>query len=167
MKNVKRVINFKSGYVDDEGIILPDYKSIKVSNSYVKRYRDALFKIIKLQGCPRNLVDWLVDQMDEKTNHIYNTQYTRSDFLRYVAKYTKGQVKYSDGTVKNAFVELEKRSLLIKVNKGVYQVNPEYFFIGSEDERIDAIKLTMEFDKNLPDKITVETIKYEEQISGT
>lgn len=52
-----------------------------------------------------------------------------------------------DGTIRNAFSSLVKKNMLLKPDgvKGVYYLNPKYFFKGKLTERTKLIKKSIEY----------------------
>lgn len=51
-----------------------------------------------------------------------------------------------EGTIKNSLSNLVKKEMLLKdKNKGVYYLNPKYFFKGKLGDRTKLIKRTIEY----------------------
>jgi len=62
-----------------------------------------------------------------------------------IAKITDSRVVYSHAAVKKAFNILAKKELILSQGRGSYQLNPEFFFNRTEKERIEAIRMVLEF----------------------
>ena len=119
--------------------------SVMVDTSTVKRYRGALPLLSKLGRCPRSLLDFLIEEMDDK-NKVKNDGNLKKRFNRSI------DGKYGDVSINKAFAELCDYSLAKKERKrGVYQINPLYFFKGTEAKRQELIRRNLEkpFLKNI------------------
>lgn len=150
--------------VDDEtGYILPEYAHKDIVMNYTKRYHNCIFLLARLNQCSRDLIDWLTEQMDEN-NIIYSNIIVRKKFIDFIASITgkdneDDRVIYSDNTIKAAFKTLSDKGLLISKSKGVFLVNPEYFFKGDEKDRINKIVLKLEFEHGIDTKLIIEKFK--------
>lgn len=134
-----------------------DYVSASVRNT--KRFSSALMLLMGVNGCDLHLIDWLAENMTDK-GYVSNNELTRRGFIAFHAKHKGSSNKtYGDGTVKKAFSNLVEASLLVPVVRGVFQVNPLYFYSGEDADRMKSIKLMMEFKAGVETKITVETPK--------
>jgi len=132
----------------------PDY--VSASNSHVKRFNNALMVLMGIDGCERNLMDWISDNMTAG-NYITNNELTRRNFIEFHKKYKKGGNKtYSDKTVSIAFQRLCTAEFLISMTRGTYMVDPRYYFAGDDSSRINAIRMIMEFKSGINTKVTVE-----------
>lgn len=164
MKEVKEIkIRYRSGLmhrgeIDGQAYKEYDYDYVSASTGHIKRFNSALKLMMGISGCEGHLLDWLCANMGEK-NHVSNNDITRRNFIAFHEKYKKaGNKSYSDHSVKKAFQNLSNSELLVPVVRGVYLVNPLYFFGGDEKERIKNIKFIMEFKAGIDTLITVETI---------
>jgi predicted transcriptional regulator len=161
MKN-KKIKYCSKLYSDEEtGYILPEYSYSNVVMNFTKRYHNNLYLLARLNKCSRDLIDWLTEQMDND-NIVYSNLVVRDKFRNFISDITDKEVTYKDITVKKAFKELTDKGLLINKQRGVFQVNPEYFFNNSDNERIDKIILKLEFQKGLDTKMIIETSKKEQ-----
>lgn len=154
-------IKYKSGVVP-RGTIKGDvynqieYDYVSASTSYVKRFNNALMILMGIDGCERNLMDWIADNMTEG-NYISNNELTRKSFISFHEKYKKtGNKTYSDKTVSIAFQRLCSAGLLVARVRGTYMVDPMYYYSGDDDKRVNAIKMVMEFKAGEDTKITLE-----------
>lgn len=152
----KRAI-LEKGKINGETYFEPDYDYVSASTKSVKRFNNALMILMGIDGCERNLMDWLVDNMTAG-NYVTNNQLTRSNFISFHHTNTGGRSKrYGDKTVSIAFQRLHAADLLVFVTRGCYLVNPLYFFSGDDVSRINAIKLVMEFKSGVETKFTVQS----------
>lgn len=135
-----------------KGIVLPKFDYVVVQKSHINRYRNCLFVLMGISGCPRNLIDYLIEHMSDN-NIVGNNSMTRGGFLAACNK--AGVPEYSDSTIKDAFKQLVVVNFLIPLQKGFYAVNPQYFFSGAENDRNKMIKLTLEFSAGTTTALTI------------
>lgn len=111
--------------------------TMKVEKNYTKKYHCALASLMILSGSARAVLDVAVEVMD-KDNLVTNSASFKDDVNRLVSIHGK---PFSDNTINKAFAELSREDFLIKGKKrGLYKVNPVYYFKGTEEERIKAIR---------------------------
>lgn len=137
----------------------PEYDYVTASTSHVKRFNNALMALMGIDGCERNLMDWISDNMSEG-NYITNNAITRNAFKVFYSKFKKKDKKdYTENTIRIAFQRLANSGLLVPIPKsrGTYLVNPNHYFKKDESDRIKAIRMMMEFRLGEETKITVET----------
>ena len=152
-----RDIDYVEGYNEnEEGMFLPRRAHIRVTMNHTKRYHNCLFLLAKLPPCARDLADWLTEQMDED-NTVYNNITSRKKFQDFISKSRYVKETYKDITIKVAFKTLVKRSILLSKNRGVYQMNPLYFFKGTDNKRIESITLNLEFNNHENTRLMVNT----------
>lgn len=133
-----------------------DYDWHEASVSHIKRFHNAIYLLIGVEGCERNLIDWLVDNMTAG-NYVTNSRVTRQAFINFHNQYKGNDKKpYAENTVKTAFHRLSESELLIKVTRGTYLVNPDYFFAGTDEQRFNSIKMVMEFKSGLRTEVNLD-----------
>lgn len=151
-KTVKRLENIDISYYDGfyakDGIMYPKtkHKVIKMTNT--KRFHNCLYLILGLSKCERLLMDWLSEEMDDE-NIIVSDEHMRNKFIKFISSITvEGKkIEYKPQTVANAFNDLVKREdLLLRYSKGRYKVNPEYYWRGKDEDRLDAIMMNIQFE---------------------
>jgi hypothetical protein len=149
MKKEEKVITLKyiSRWLETDGVKLPEYKYKQVMMAHTRRYHNCLFLLAGLNSSCRDLLDYLCERMD-KNNSVHSNKAVREDFVGFVAGITNGYVRYSDVTVKKAFATLSDKLLLIPRGRGTYTVNPEFFSRREEKDRLDQIKVILEFNKD-------------------
>lgn len=81
--------------------------------------------------------------MDEE-NLIHNNPQTHNNFNKLLKK--TGQRQYSNSTIHKCFHKLNQSALLNGVDgvRGLYQVNPLFFFNGNEEMREILIRRNLE-----------------------
>ena len=141
----------KAGFTHDDY----EYDYTSAQKSSVKRYRGALMLLMGIDGCEKNLMEWIEDNMTAG-NYIANNLMTRRNFAAFHKQYSKSK-EYADKTISIAFQRLAECGLLVFVTRGNYMVNPMFFYAGDEDSRISAIKMVMEFQSGIDTKITVHS----------
>lgn len=61
--------------------------------------------------------------------------------IKHVKQEIASKLDFSYQTVQNAISNLSKKKILIRKATGLYYLNPEYFFMGSELAKADAVKI--------------------------
>ena len=129
-------INHAYDYVLDLriGIKVPVFRYKKVMITSVRRFNNCLHKTAGLPPFARNLLDYIIQVMN-KENEIQNTHLFRRDYI-YMMSSNCG-INYPENTVNKGFQVLKKNDILISFDKkrGVYIVNPLYFFCGTDYNR--------------------------------
>lgn len=150
-----------------DGFRYPRFATKEIDNTATKRYHSALMLLFALPDCSRNLMDYLMQGMTDE-NIVHSNQYTRDMFnasiynawLAYFKEDCSKESsvnfgsnpqdlaikkKYSDITIRKAFGTLKEKRLILSQTRGVFMVNPEYFFKKSEASRLDKVKMYLEF----------------------
>jgi len=135
------LIKYIDRYVQEDDINLPIYNTIRVTTSHTKRYHNCLYLLANLQGCARNLMDYLTERMDND-NNVASNSYVVNEFIAYMKK---GNVVYGVDSVNKAFKKLKDKNFLIVINRGFFKVNPKYFIKNNDTGRADMIKMMLEF----------------------
>jgi hypothetical protein len=126
----------------EQNVELLKFSSVKVDIEFVKRYCNSMLLIMKLTRGERILLDFISEQMDSK-NFVCNTESLRVRLNKMLV--AASQDTYADSTINHSFSKLVSRELLYKVKgKGLYQVNPLFYFKGSEDDRQKVIRRRLE-----------------------
>lgn len=161
---MEKVVKFRSDYVlGDEGIVHPSFGQVKVEGEFIKQYKNTLYRVLTLPHCARILMDYLLETSGKKgvvgstklTRDRFNDAYEGAwkDFFiseglePYLAEEEAFKKRFKDNTIAHSYTHLVKRRLLIKIERGSYQINPEYFFSDSEKERLQKIKMVLEFER--------------------
>lgn len=154
-------VRYKSGVAHSGEIKGQPYKEytyddVLAPKEYHKRYNNVICKLFGIEGCERNLIDWIAENMSDE-GYINNNATTRIKFIKFHEEHKPDKNKpYRDTTVNAAFNNLEKAELLIRREKGLYQVNPIYFSKKTNKDRLQSIKLVMEFQSGKKTKIRIE-----------
>ena len=120
---------------------IPD--EIKRRNSgepmnFFKAYCDAIVRILKLTESELKLFLALSIKAEFNTNRIK----VDSEFKQWFINTSD----FTDKTIKNALLSLDKKGIIKKVNKeardGLYLLNKDYVFRGSVWEKADSISFT-------------------------
>ena len=129
-----------------------------VTGRQAKFYHGLLILLPELSASDMLLMHHLADVMDEGSL-VRNTTELKRNFKRLIKK------KYSDTTINRSFMSLAERKIIIKLNKrrrGLYKVNPQYIFRGSEIERKKSITRDLENScKPLINRYRQETFDYD------
>ncbi len=161
-----------------DGMSFPRFGAKNIECSATKRYHNTLMLLFSLPECSRNLMDYIMDKMTDD-NIVNSNQYTRDLFNSNIysawfehfkldvkkkqssnfgldANELALKKKYSDITIRKAFSTLKEKGLILQQTRGVYMVNPEYFFKKSESSRIEKVKMYLEFENGI-DIIKIST----------
>lgn len=144
-RKVKKVEYIDGHHLEGETLV-PTIKGVEVMMTGTKRFHNCLYLILGLSKLQRVLMDWISEEMDER-NIIRNDAYVRSVFIKFIEDLViDGEKKtYKDDSVNNAFHALKEAKLLIPISKGVYQVNPNYYWSGNDKSRIEEIMMNIRF----------------------
>lgn len=138
MKTDYSVVRYHYYEDDGSGYKMDVHSSKRVVKKCTSRYHNCQHKLAPLSKCAEMFLRFLTEKMD-KTNTIVNSGHLRNEFIEHMSK--DCGLKYANDTIKHAFSELTNQDLLIKYrSRGLYNVNPIYYFNGSERERIDLIQ---------------------------
>lgn len=144
---------------------LPRFRDAKIDTEFVKMYESVITTLLRLPDCPANLITYLSHKMTEE-NVVHHNKFTRESFNKFIYKLWYDEYKqngvenaheeatakqYSDHTIKKAFSVLTDKGLLIPQTRGMFVVNPEYFFKKSDKDRLDKIKVVLEMKSGVRD----------------
>lgn len=146
MTRKTKIVEYIDGHYLDGDILKPVCKKVEIMMTGTKRFHNCLYLILGLSKLERALIDWVSEEMDDR-NIIRNEKYTRGTFIKFISEIVIDEENkvYQDASVNNAFHGLKEKGLLIPVGKGVYQVNPKYYWNGSDKSRVDEIMLNIQF----------------------
>lgn len=103
---------------------------------------------MKLSRAERIFLDFITEEMDER-NLITNSTQVRDKFNFLLKKV--GQETYADNTIQKCFKGLSENELIRKMKgRGLYQVNPLFFFKGNEEQRQKLIREQLEELNKIP-----------------
>ena len=152
MKSKELQIVRKVIHVD--GVNIPKFKYKDINQDFVRVYYSTFAILAGLNPCSRDLMDYLLETMNDD-NMVMSNEYSRDNFLEELKQNTMQPdgtfIEYSDSNIKKAYQLLTERRCLIKIKRGVYKVNPEYYFKKSEVKRLASIKLLLEFECGIRD----------------
>lgn len=139
-------ISYIDGHTIVDDTLIPVCKEVDIMMTGTKRFHNCLYLILGLSKLQRVLMDWVSEEMDDR-NIIRNDGYVRSVFIKFIEDLViDGEKKtYKDESVNNAFHGLKQAGLLIPMSKGVYKVNPKYYWSGSDKDRIEEIMMNIQF----------------------
>ena len=156
MKQVKRILRENTTVDTQTGEVLQRETTVQFSKepAYVKLYFDCLGTYIKNDGLSESCNDLLVEVLKR-------TSYAEDGQVVHLDSYTREQIckatHKSLARLKQAITTWTKNKVLIRVARGVYQVNP-YIFGRGEWRDIANLRATFNFSKG---SVTV-TREYEE-----
>lgn len=143
MNPVKRVLREDTEYDGETGQITSRKTTFEFNKepAYVKLYFDCLGVYIKNEGLTSSLNDMLVEVLKRST-------YAEEGQMVYLNTFTKEQVCKATGKsmerMKQAIRIWVKNKILVRVARGVYQVNP-YIFGKGEWRNIANLRATFDF----------------------
>jgi hypothetical protein len=156
-----KTLTYTKDYTTEEGIIIPVEAYSFVVRNHTKRYHNCLYLLAGLNNCARNLMDFLVEDMDDN-NIVYSNAHVRDEFISFISEASEGDTNYSESSIKKAFSSLTSKGLLRNISRGIYKVNPKYFIRNSEEQRFNLIKIELEFESNLDTKLRI--VKQDESL---
>lgn len=111
---------------------------IEVPIDFKQIYKNAMLPLMASGlNVETALLIYLITTLDS-TEDILNNKEFRIEFNIF-CKENKNK-GFSEPSVKRAFCFLEENKRLMRINKGVYQLNPIYFWDSTQENRRDAIK---------------------------
>jgi hypothetical protein len=113
MKNESEATRHYYSEFDEQG---------KEHGFYILKSKDTFAKTIKLKLTARNLIDFLTCVMERHI--VHNNNKTRQEMIDI---YKSIGIKKGHEILKESFTELVKVGLLIKLQRGKYQVNKQLF----------------------------------------
>lgn len=135
-------------------LYIPENTNYFYEKRFIKLYQNCLADIMQISGCARHLLDWLLEVMGA-INIVNNNEHTRENFNAYYK--AKTGKEYSNEAIVKAYKQLVEKKFLIKYKRGLFVVNPEYFFNGDEADRKTLIRLTLEFKAGVRTEITLNS----------
>lgn len=150
----RNTIRYMTGVkVDKDNDKFPQYETTTVCTSHVKQYDDVLPITFNLSVRSRNLIEFITREMNSE-GIIRNDVHTKTAFRKKTKLWTDGRLEYTDATINQSFSELKDANLLIPKGKGLFRVNPEYFYRNSDVRRLDSIKEEYTIKHNKQNKTT-------------
>ena len=126
----------------NENLELLRHASVRVDITFTKRYYNSILLLMKLTRAERILLDFITEEMDDH-NYITNSVQIRTKFNTLLKKI--GQKTYTDNTIHRCFSGIVDTELMRKMKgRGMYQVNPLFFFKGTEEQRQKVIRKQLE-----------------------
>jgi len=120
----KKVKFFNGGFVNDGEVNVPTYEEKFVGNRAYTVYR-GLREVSKgLRALEFELLLFLLEEMD-MNNYIRGDRHTREQFI--------DDSGYSDAVVRRSFKVLIGKNVMKRISKGVYKMNPEFFWKKEND----------------------------------
>lgn len=159
-RRYKKVV-YVDGHTVEGDVLKPLQKEEFIMVSGTKSFHNCLYLILGVNKLQRILMDWISEEMDDR-NMIRNDTHTRGMFANFLTEIQiDGQtVKYEDQSIANAFHGLFKSGLLIRHTKSVYQVNPKYYWRGSDKDRIETIMMNIQFNSKETNFRVLDAGKY-------
>ena len=138
-KKTKRNLDYVEAYQSEDGIMLPKMRTKMVVTSYVKKYSNCLYLTYDLNASTSCMLDYLSQRMDDD-NRVATNSIIIEDFMTFMRYVSHGNCNYTMATAKYALTVLKKKGILIQVSRGASIVNPEYFYAGTEANRMKLLK---------------------------
>lgn len=149
MKNIK----FKKDFVERRGINEIIYDSINLETDFVKQYKNSISSLFKLTPLATKYILFATENMS--IDNIYRHDiYNKEMFVKHLEKVEE---TCNIGSLDKIAVELTQKGFFTPINRGVYEINPQLFWKDNEDNRIEKIKLSLEFNYN--EKVKIEINK--------
>lgn len=143
----KTVVYTSKIVTDEDGDKFPVHRKVRVDVSHTKVYDAAWDKLFLVGACAKGLMGFIVREMDSE-GMIRNDIHTKRSFRLHIKKLTEDRINYSEASMNIAFSELAKTELLTTKGKGLFKVNPLYFYRNSDSNRLDVLKEEFEYKDN-------------------
>lgn len=144
MRKRKKIVRYITGVDWDKSsdeFKVPKWKSQKITSAYIKTYQEALPFLYELSGTERLVLDFALFRMD-----IDNFTTNDSSFKKDLNDFQ--DVCISSNTINKSFSKLCASGVFLKndsFGRGLYQVNPLFFFKGTEQSRVKWIRRILEY----------------------
>lgn len=157
----KKVERLTGEFDAGDGIRLLQRSHEKLLDKKVSLYPEYIAYTIGLEGCPRQLLDYLLFyELREDGRYRFNKQ-TIGRFQRFVS--SLGARQYTESTIKKAHRTLVDMNLTLNVDRGVYMMNPMVYDPGSQDLRRMRIN---EYSRHLLDDGKDTTLQFYPRIAA-
>jgi len=124
-----------------------------------KRYFNNLYKIIQLNYSEIYLLLYLSEVADDEAL-VYTNKAARRKFIEFIERVSKGEITYSDNTVKKSLQTLKQQEFLIPTDElSAMYLNPKYFFNGRNEKRINMIRFIDRMIEERGNTIAPELVK--------
>lgn len=113
---------------------LLDYRVVKKVNleEFIMIFLSSIPEVVKLDGRLLKVlaISWMESGFGdaERGNIIHNNMSFKETVRKHIPE-------LSDSSIDNAFTQLVKAGMMIRVCKGEYELNPDYFFKGKISDR--------------------------------
>lgn len=155
-KTVQFTEDYEKGLDADSSkwVVLPKWAHQSIVCSHTKRYHNCLYLLAGLGSCARDLMDYITEEMDSD-NIICTNEYFRKKFIEFIKNTTKesGEITYGHSTVKRALSILFSKNLIHPIRRGYSKVNPKYFIRNNDSNRMEKIRLQLEFEHGVDTKL--------------
>lgn len=127
---------------------MPQYKTGRVVKNRSARYHNCQHLLIGLSKCAEMFLRHSTEIMDAE-NRFNNSILVRQKFIDHMKK--DCATDYKDKTVQQAIDDIKAIGLFIKLGKrGMFTVNPLYYFNHAEKYRVELIAGLMKAAKTKP-----------------
>lgn len=110
---------------------------VEVPADFTQVYADGLRPFLKIiNSCELALFVYMLEESVTEYEFSINEKF-KDGFSNFMAELGKD---YSESAIKNAFVNLIKTDRVQRVSRGVYMLNPAFFWRGPKQDRIEAYK---------------------------
>lgn len=131
---------------------IPVYSYKEVESDYIKQYRNCLANLCRLGTLATRYILFIVDEMDK--NNIYRNDVTNKE--KFIQRMFELGHEHHIKSLDSIIEELIGVGFITRQRRSVYEVNPEFFWKDNEANRVDKIKLSLEFNYNEKVKIDIE-----------
>ena len=148
MKKYRSNVKYTNNISVSGGIKMVHYKTSRVVRNRSSRYHNCQHLLIGLSKCAEMFLRYSTEIMD-KENRFTNTVLQRQKFIKHMKK--DCATVYKDKTVQSAVDEIKAVGLYLKLGKrGMFTVNPLYYYNGAEKHRVQLVADLMKEAKTKP-----------------
>lgn len=125
------------GYEKHEDVLLPVWGEIEIKTFYTMMYHEDLHVLYaRLDKAAINFIGFLLQ--GDVTKEVVCNKYFAERFNEY--EKLVGGPEYHLATVGNVVSDLCKEEVLVRVGRGVYRINPKFFWRGDVRLREECIE---------------------------
>jgi len=141
-KNLVRETVTKSKIITEDGVIKDESSKRRIvttikKEDFIQVFTRKISDWNRLSSSQHKILSSLWSRAEKDTNRVY--------LVKRVKEEISEETGISFGGVKNGISALTRKKLLISIGTGVYVLNPEYFFNGSEIKRAECLEFIFEF----------------------
>ena len=138
---ITQIVDSESGAVIDQNVNLKIHRTLAASReSFAQMFFSIVGVLNNLTGAEIKILVYCI------THAPYNKNFVtiNAPFRKLITK----ECNIADGTIKNSVKTLVKKGMLIRQGSGSYLINPEYFWKGDSEKRVESLRFVLDIQYN-------------------